>query len=305
MIPRQMITSELTVPLPDTGLVDRVATADPSFRLPVSSDQPQTASCRAASLNLDPFNLAAEELAMTDCCQGVEVRRTWAETELVRTFGGHQFPGTPDGMFEDWCGTLTCVQVVRVPLVLGMNSECMQRSLAQTVLVKIVKSQTWLRATECAPHEFIIFCWLPFSVPLVVVEYSDSLMDRVRQLDPRFSLRLRVPARPGSLFPALFASNRDGKLKHCLSCSDLATFGGSADDTDDVDFEWDITWDWASEVQEQPYSQVDEVNMEREHVQELSHGVQGIDPGECDLGYHVWLGSALVSRSCLRDVLRV
>ena len=56
---------------------------------------------------------------MADCCLGLEIRRTWSEQELVRSFGGRMPPGTPDGMFETWDGTLTCVQVVRVPLVSG------------------------------------------------------------------------------------------------------------------------------------------------------------------------------------------
>jgi len=66
---------------------------------------------------------------MADCTQGVEVRRTWSEREMVRSFGGQISPGTPDGMFESWDGTLTCVQVVRVPLTTELSLEGVQETL--------------------------------------------------------------------------------------------------------------------------------------------------------------------------------
>lgn len=234
----------------------------------------------SSSLNMDPHNIMAEELAIADCCQGVEVRRTWAETELVRTFGGHQFPGTPDGMFEDWCGVLTCVQVVRVPLVCEMNSLCMQETLAQILLAKIVKSQTWLRATQCSPHDFVIFCWLPFSVPRSVVDSAEMLMKRIRELDGRFSLRLRVPASPGALFPALFASNHSVKVGTSLSCSDVATYGESEDEESDYP-EWDITWEWEEE-QNQQQEERDVDNVDTKEVKELERHVADSDAWECE-----------------------
>merc|ERR1711937_128973 len=54
------------------------------------------------SLNHDPFNLRAEELALEDVISDRDVRRTWTEAELVRSFAGQLTPGTPDGMVELW-----------------------------------------------------------------------------------------------------------------------------------------------------------------------------------------------------------
>lgn len=203
---------------------------------------------RSQSLNSDPFNLRAEEMAMADCCLGLEIRRTWSEQELVRSFGGRMPPGTPDGMFETWDGTLTCVQVVRVPLVSGADDASLQHTLTQTILSEIVKSQTWLRFSSVSPHEFIIFCWLPFAVEDSVRSHVETLISRVRLLDHRFSARLRLPAEPGTIFPALFACNYDflSARSRSLSESDISTFvdceGG--DGEDDI-CQWDITWDWA------------------------------------------------------------
>ena len=48
-----------------------------------------------------------------------------------------------DGLrFESWDGRLTCVQVVRVPLVREADASAMQHTLTQTILSKVVKSQT-------------------------------------------------------------------------------------------------------------------------------------------------------------------
>lgn len=43
---------------------------------------------------------------------------------------------------------------------------------------KVVKSQTWLRYSSAAPSEFIIFCWLPFSVNEAVNRYLVKWMRR-------------------------------------------------------------------------------------------------------------------------------
>lgn len=204
----------------------------------------------AESLNSDPYNLRAEEFAMLDCTQGVEIRRTWSEKEMVRAIDGHFFPGTPDGMFENWDGALTCVQVVRVPLVFELSLHGMQETLAQTIMTKIVKSQQWLRASHVVPHDFIIFCWLPFFVQDAVAEHAENLMQQVRLLDPRFSLRLRVPAQPGALFPALFASNHEVSLRKArgYSWTDITTYSGSEPETDEEEeCAWDITWGWEEE----------------------------------------------------------
>jgi len=190
---------------------------------------------------------------MAECTQGVEVRRMWSELEMVRSFGGCMIPGTPDGMFEDWDGALTCVQVVRVPLVAGLSPECMQEVLAQTILTKVVKSQQWLRVCQATPCDFVIFCWLPFEIPDDVGESAEVLMQRVRELDPRFSLRLRVPAQAGALFPALFAhtgpSRKGGSRGRSLAESDVSTYTGSSDGEDEEleGCPWDITWAWEAD----------------------------------------------------------
>lgn len=208
----------------------------------------------ANSLNSDPFNLKAEELAMQDCALGVEVRRTWAEQEMVRSFGGQMSPGTPDGMFESWDGDLTCVQVVRVPLVVNADICSMQDTLVQTILTKVVKSQSWLRLTQAMPRDFVIFCWLPFAVPEDVVEYAELLMERVRTIDHRFSLRLRIPAEPTSIFPALFASNHEARVKtrsRSLTETDVTSYTESdASPDSDGGCDWDITWTWDFDVSE-------------------------------------------------------
>lgn len=203
------------------------------------------------SLNSDPFNVRSEEMAMQDCTLGLEIRRTWSEQELVRTFGGLMPPGTPDGMFETWDGTLTCVQVVRMPLVREADCATLQHTLTQTILGKVVKSQAWLRASSITPHGFIIFCWLPFEIPESLKNHVETLMSRVQMLDHRFSARLRLPAEPEMIFPALFACNHDSIVNRCrsLSESDVSTFEeceGHVEDDDEI-CEWDITWDWAGE----------------------------------------------------------
>lgn len=207
------------------------------------------------SLNADPFNVRAEELALQECTLGVDVRRTWSEQEMVRSFGGRMSPGTPDGMFESWDGTLTCVQVVRVPLLPGSSVSDMQESLSQTVLTKVIKSQQWLRFTQARPKDFVIFCWLPYSIPENVVESAEVLMTRIQRLDSRFSLRLRTPGDANSLFPALFARNRDAMRRRTTSTfteCDVSTFTGSEteEDNDEEFCQWDITWAWDQELQE-------------------------------------------------------
>ncbi|CAE7360090.1 thrC [Symbiodinium pilosum] len=204
------------------------------------------------SLNSDPFNVRAEELAMQDCSLGAEVRRTWTEQELVRSFGGRMSPGTPDGMFETWDGRLTCVQVVRVPLVREADTPAMQHTLTQTILSKVVKSQTWLRFAHVMPHDFIIFCWLPYRIPDEVSQHVDVLTSRLRDLDARFSVRLRLPAEPDAIFPALFASNYEERMRlrsRSLSETDVSTFmeGDYQNEDEDEVCEWDITWDWSED----------------------------------------------------------
>mmetsp|Transcript_41191 Transcript_41191/g.76586 ORF Transcript_41191/g.76586 Transcript_41191/m.76586 type:complete len:289 (+) Transcript_41191:253-1119(+) len=219
-------------------------------RAPAAAQVPEAGGC--LSLNMDPFNLRAEELAMQDCCLGMDVRRTWAEQELVRSFGGRMSPGTPDGMFETWDGRLTCVQVVRVPLVRDADTQAMTRTLTQTILTKVVKSQMWLRFAHVLPDDFIIFCWLPYCIPDDVTQEVEELMSKVRALDPRFSTRLRLPAEPTAIFPALFASNYEERMRlraRSLSETDVSSFveGDLQQEDEDEVCEWDITWEWFGE----------------------------------------------------------
>lgn len=214
------------------------------------------------SLNEDPYNMRAEELAINDCSLGVEVRRTWSETEMVRSFNGGHIPGTPDGMFESWEGALTCVQVVRVPLVRELDADGMYETLAQTIITKVVKSQQWLHATSVTPGDFIIFCWLPFAVSDAVAVRAHALMEDVRSLDPRFSLRLRVPSEPHSLFPVLFACNHDVKVQRERghTWSDVATYSGSDQASDEAE---DIVWGdlWSLDVEESEVDQEGETRL--------------------------------------------
>lgn len=208
------------------------------------------------SLNTDPFNTRAEELALLDCTVGVEVRRMWTEQEMVRSFGGQMSPGTPDGMFESWDGELTCVQVVRVPLVENSNVLTMQDTVAQTIITKVIKSQSWLRFTQAMPSNFVIFGWLPHRVPQEVFEHAELLMQRIRVLDRRFSLRLRTPAEHGAIFPSGFATNHEARLKcrnRGFTESDISSLEDcifEQEEYDDDDVCWDITWCWDAELPE-------------------------------------------------------
>mmetsp|Transcript_78272 Transcript_78272/g.211767 ORF Transcript_78272/g.211767 Transcript_78272/m.211767 type:complete len:826 (-) Transcript_78272:345-2822(-) len=143
---------------------------------------------------------------------------------MVRSFGGRIIPGTPDGMFESWDGSLTCVQVVRVPVVASMAVGDVQRVLTDTILTKVVKSQQWLRYSHVSPLEFIIFCWLPHSIPEEATERGRELMRWVQERDARFSLRLRLPSDTSALFPALFAHNHEVARRRCAVESDVSTF---------------------------------------------------------------------------------
>mmetsp|Transcript_48655 Transcript_48655/g.126265 ORF Transcript_48655/g.126265 Transcript_48655/m.126265 type:complete len:196 (+) Transcript_48655:374-961(+) len=169
---------------------------------------------------------------------------------MVRSFGGRIIPGTPDGMFESWDGSLTCVQVVRVPVVASMAVGDVQRVLTDTILTKVVKSQQWLRYSHVSPLEFIIFCWLPHSIPEEATERGRELMRWVQERDARFSLRLRLPSDTSALFPALFAHNHEVARRRCAVESDVSTFTPGEESEEEEDgggLDWDITWGWSEE----------------------------------------------------------
>jgi len=120
------------------------------------------------------------------------------------------FPGTPDGMFEEWDGSLTCVQVVRVPLTPTMTREQQEATIYRTVLEKIIKSQQWMKSTRTLPHEFVIFCWCQ-GWPETAGDMAQELIERVRRSGWPFVLKLMVPTDPGALFPVKFAYQRAGR----------------------------------------------------------------------------------------------
>jgi hypothetical protein len=202
--------------------------------------------------------MEAERLAMEDCMQGVDVRREWTEKQMVCSFGGNMLPGTPDGMYEDWEGRLTCVQVVRVALTPSMSPVGMEEVYYQTVLTKLVKSQQWMLATQTMPHEFIIFCWLPCASPEGTGARAQALIERVRDSGWPFCLRAKLPAEPGALFPAMFAwrsagreggSEGHGRGRKGISEADLST----VDPTDWIrgeqsDEEYALEWDLFGEL---------------------------------------------------------
>jgi len=200
------------------------------------------------SLNEDPSNVLAEQLAMDACMQGFEVVQEMSETEMVITSCGAMLPGTPDGGFTDSHGLLRLVQVVRVPLLPGMDADEVSATLYDTVLAKIVKSQTWMRQTGILPHDFVIFCWLPpVGAYEVCIEQSDellwteALLANVRSGGWPFSLRIQVPDDPAGVFPTLFARNTTREKKCYFSglCYSLDPTDFEADEDGEV-CEWHI-----------------------------------------------------------------
>merc|ERR1712232_1170850 len=130
--------------------------------------------------------MGAERLAMEDCMHGLDVRREWSETEMVSSFGGGLVPGTPDGMFEEWQdehgkSKLTCVQVVRAPIHPNMDFAEIEEVLYRTVLVKIWKSQMWMKSTQIMPDAFVIYLWKPFQSAEGTGEKAQALIERCRQ----------------------------------------------------------------------------------------------------------------------------
>jgi len=167
-------------------------------------------SSQHGSLNMDPYNARAEQLAMQECMSGLHVRCEWSEQQMVKTFGGSMVPGTPDGMFEEWNGDLTCVQVVRVPITSNMTHEAQEDVIYHTVLDKLVKSQQWMKATRTVPHEFVIFCWCQ-GWPETTGDRVQELIEQVRKEGWPFMLKLMVPTEPGELFHVKFAYQRAGR----------------------------------------------------------------------------------------------
>lgn len=212
------------------------------------------------SLNACPFAVCSEELALQDAMQGLEIRREWSEQELVISTGCQMIPGTPDGMFEehpvtpDDPGKLTCVQVVRLPVNEHMSQQHVEQIIYDTVLAKVVKSQHWMKASQILPAHFLIFVWLPplphGLYPTICGGRTEELLDRMRAQGWPFYWKVKVPTKPGDLFPAQFAFHKLGKgvteprrRKAVISEADLSTFCSTdfeSDKDDDDSFEYDI-----------------------------------------------------------------
>jgi len=182
---------------------------------------------------------------MEECTKNVEVGKRWSEQDMVYSFGGGEIPGTPDGMFEDTAGRLTCVQVVRVPVLADMSSSVLADRMLETVLTKVLKSQAWMKATRIVPDNFVVFCWLlPLGRPrdiAVALHHSRSLIKRVRSGGWPFSLHVTVPDEPEMLFPSQFAKNwRHGGRMKMPNMTDIIAFRPSDFEDDEEPLQWDI-----------------------------------------------------------------
>jgi len=156
----------------------------------------------------DMHNLRSESLAMEECMRGLHIRREWMEADLFTANHGQVYPGTPDGMFEERDGSLTCVQVVRIPVPLCDGSACtfaeQEDVIYETVKAKIEKSQAWMKASGTNPHKFVIFCWCQGWPDNGVHDRALYLVNRMRQDRWPFLLRFMVPSEPGAIFPQLY-----------------------------------------------------------------------------------------------------
>jgi len=197
------------------------------------------------TLNEDPTNVLAEELAMEVCKQGFDVAQELMETEMVTTSCGSLVKGTPDGGFRDSDGLLRLVQVVRVPLLPEMDADDVAEVLHGTVLGKIVKSQAWMRETRTLPYDFTIFCWLPpvgaYRVCLAQSEallWTEALIWNMRAGGWPFSLKLKVPTDPGCIFPPNFGLRKENH-GNTTYLNDLCYFLNPIDfEDDDEPMEW-------------------------------------------------------------------
>jgi len=167
------------------------------------------------NLNGDPHNVKSEQLAMEYCMNsfGVINGSELSELDLLSSSCGCHIPGTPDGGFTDSNGHLRLVQVVRVPLLPGMDTDECGEVLFDTVLTKIVKSQAWMKQTGVLPYDFNIFCWLPAaaSCEACITEgdtslWTEALMWNVRDGGWPFSLTVKVAPDPEGMFPIHFGA---------------------------------------------------------------------------------------------------
>merc|ERR1719215_247093 len=117
-----------------------------------------------------------------------------------------------------------------------------------TVLQKVCKSQSYMRATHLLPENFVIFCWLPpLAYPEHTAERSEALMKRLRSGGWPFYLKLMAPSDPGELFPAKFAFHLWGRAgqasdlrTRAISEADLSTFDPTDFESDEGGFQAEV-----------------------------------------------------------------
>ncbi|CAE7949914.1 thrC, partial [Symbiodinium sp. KB8] len=231
------------------------------------------AAVRPKSLNEDPFNVLAEEQAVEACKMGFEVATELLETDLVFSSCGSLVKGTPDGGFVDTDGLLRLVQVVRVPLLPDMDEDEVADVLFDTVLAKVVKSQTWMKETGTLPHEFIIFCWLPpvgaYQACLTETDallWTEALIFNVRAGGWPFSLVVKVPEQPCNIFPRNFGLRnfRREKADYFTEVSFFLRPEDFEDADEDEVFAWDLFNDLVTtepEVVQEDDSDVEKANV--------------------------------------------
>jgi hypothetical protein len=223
------------------------------------------------SLNSDERNIKAEQLAMEECMKGLMVQRVWSEEQMVCTFGGGMAPGTPDGMFEDINGSLTCVQVVRVPVLPGSSLQSFKERVYDTVLTKLIKSQTWMKFTRIVPQNFIVFCWfMPFLRPrhlVLALRSARRVLKLFSNAGWPFSLKAAVPDSAEEIFPERFASQYTRHINQ-ICIADILHFSVDVD-SDDGDPEFDI-WNFEFDTEEEVEEEQDDEQIVNEHEDTLN-----------------------------------
>jgi hypothetical protein len=200
------------------------------------------------------------------------VQQVWSEQQMVCSFGGGMSPGTPDGMFEDITGSLTCVQVVRVPVLPGMSLKTFVDRVYDTVLTKVIKSQTWMKCTRRVPQNFVIFCWfMPRLRPrhlAAALQPARSLINRVAGGGWPFSLKVAVPDSAEDIFPDRFASQYSCHMNDISSrnIKDIVNFCVDVDSDDEP--EWDI-FSFEFDIEEE--------ETESEHDERFDNEIEEID----------------------------
>lgn len=260
------------------------------------------------SLNNDPHNVRAEELAMEKCMQDCHVQRRWSEQQMVVTFGGGEVAGTPDGMFEDADGSLFCVQVVRMPVLPEMIFQTMAAQIYEVVLTKLVKSMQWMKYTRIVPRDFVIFCWF---LPLLrkrdlaaALQRPRALIKRVRGDGWPFSLRLAVAEQPDMLFPLKFAHEQPMRSRREVRFSEADLSSRPDFEIDDDDpFEWDLfAFEFeAGEDEVEPGGDSEELLLE-EAIEEDVDAHEMDEDEEEDVAYRMEeiLVAVVVAVACLR-----